>query len=133
MRQDEIEHLLEDPIKNHERIIQMTQPTQPAVVYKDYTGKQPSLPSVADNGDEPPLFSDEQIDVVAQALAGLRLEFQEMIDDATAQLRAMEQRVAVLEGQLSVMMNLINTIVGNGKSIEASEMTKTTRRVKRTT
>ena len=126
MRQDEIEHLFEDPVKNHERIMQILQPPQPAVVYKDYTGKQPSLPGVADNGDDqqPPLFSDEQIDVVAQALADLRLEFQDAIDATVAPLRAMEQRVAVLEGQLSVMMNLINTIVGSGKSIEASE-TKT--------
>lgn len=42
------------------------------------------------------------------------------------------EQVAVMQGQMSVLMNLIGTIVGNGKSIEASE-TKTTRRVRRTT
>ena len=54
-RTKRLEHLLEaDPVKDHERIMQMLQPTQPAVVFKEYTGEQPPLPG---NGDEPPLYS----------------------------------------------------------------------------
>jgi hypothetical protein len=46
------------------------------------------------------LFSDEQIDALAQVLAQtrteLRMDFQNMLDDATGLLR---ERVAALEGQ----------------------------------
>ena len=48
-------------------------PTPPAIIYKDYTGEQPSLldnTNGNDNGNgEQPLFSEEQIDVIAQAIA----------------------------------------------------------------
>ena len=47
--------------------MQATRPP-PMIIHKEYTGKQAPLP---DNGDElelPSLFSDEQIDVIAQAL-----------------------------------------------------------------
>jgi hypothetical protein len=139
MRQDineELEHLLEEPVKNHERIMQMLQPTQPAVVYKDYTGKQPSR--VLDdtngngNGELPPLLSDEQIDVFAQVLAETRSqvrdEFQAMVADAVGPLT---EAVAVLQGQVSVLMNLIGGRVNNNTVKEASETkTKTVRRVR---
>jgi hypothetical protein len=131
---EELERLLElDPIKAHERIMQATRPP-PMIIHKEYIGEQPPLP---DNGDElPSLFSDEQIDVIAQAFADLRTEmrgeFQDMINDAMGPL--MEQ-VAVMQGQMSVLLSLINTIVGNSNNSikEASETkTKTVRRVRQT-
>lgn len=135
---DDLERLMEDPMRNHEKIMQRLQPILPTIVHKEYTGRQPAL--VDDNngnGNEPPLFSDEQIDVVAAAMAELRIamrdEFATMIENTMGSLT---EQVATLQGQMSVMMNLINTIVSNGnnkgndtKSIEASEV-KTTRRVR---
>ena len=133
---ERLEHLLEiDPRVAHDRIMQATRPSMPMIVHKEYTGTQPPLATDVDDGDElPPLFSDEQIDVIAAALAEMRNEFRDMVSDAMAPLT---EQVAVLQGQMSVMMNLIGSIVsnnGNGnnnssKSIEASE-TRTTRRVR---
>jgi predicted DNA-binding ribbon-helix-helix protein len=85
-----------------------------------------------DDSDQPPLFSDEQIDTIAQALADLRVdmrtEFQSMIDDAVGPLT---EAVAVLQGQVSVLMNLIGSLVNNNTVKEASETkTKTVRRVR---
>ena len=137
---EQLEHLLDiDPRVAHDRIMRATRPPMPMIVRKEYSGKQPPLPSVADNADElPPLFSDEQIDVIAAALAEMRVEmrseFRDMVNDLMAPLT---EQVAVLQGQMSVMMDLIGSIVGNNgngnnnssKSIEASE-TRTTRRVR---
>jgi hypothetical protein len=130
IRQDEIEHLFDDPVKNYERIMEMTRPP-PVIVHKEYTGGQPSLA----NGDDQPLppIDDDMIEAVAQALAEtssrLRDEFQSMVNDAVAPLT---EQVATLQGQVSVLMNLIGVIVGNNNSIkEASETKiKTVRRVR---
>ena len=142
MIEEEIENLLEtDPIAAHERIMQMTRPGLPTIVHKEYTGRQPALDSNG-NGNEPPLFSDEQIDTVAQALADMRIElrdeFASMIEEATGSLT---EQVAVLQSQVSVLLNLIGTLVSNGngngngngnsnssKSVEAIETR--TRRVR---
>ena len=132
IRQDEIEHLFDDPVKNHERIMEMTRPP-PVIVHKEYTGKQPPLT----NGDDQPLppINDDMIEAVAQALAEtssrLRDEFQSMVSDAVGPLT---EQVAVLQGQVNVLLSLIGSIVGNsnGNSVkEASETkTKTVRRVR---
>ena len=137
-RDDELERLIEgDPVKNHERIMQMMRPTLPNVIHKEYT-RQPSLiDDTNGNGNEPPPLSDEQIDVVAAALSELRIEmrdeFQTMVTDAMGPLT---EQVATLQGQIGVLLSLIGAIVsnnngnGNGsKSIEASEV-RTTRRVR---
>ncbi len=130
---EELEQLLEaDPVKNHERIMQMI---QPAVVYKDYIGRQPSLTDDTNGNGEQPLFSDEQIDTIAQAMADLRSdmrsEFQNMVADAVGSLT---EQVAVLQGQVGVLINMISSIIGNNNSNsvkEASETkTKTVRRVR---
>jgi hypothetical protein len=130
MINEELERLLElDPVKAHDQIMRATRPP-PVIVHKEYLGRQPALIDDTNgngNGEQPP-FSDEQIDIVAQALADLRSEFQDAVAPLTEQ-------VAVLQGQVNVLLSLIGSIVGNngnGKSIEASE-TKTTRRVRRTT
>jgi hypothetical protein len=132
---EEIEDLLEtDPIAAHTKIMEMTR-SQPVIVHKEYLGKQPFDNN--DNGNDQPLLTDDQIDVVAAALvelrAKLRDEFQTMMDTSIAPLA---EAVAVLQGQVSVLMNLIGTLVSNGngngngiKSVEASEI-KTTRRVR---
>jgi hypothetical protein len=67
------------------------------------------------DGDvEPPPFNDEQMDIIAAALAETKMDLQARIDDATATL---SQRLAVLEGKLDLLTNLL----GN-KSYEASEV-----------
>ena len=133
----EIENLLEtDPIAAHERIMQMTRP-QPVIVYKEYTGRQPfdDNNNGNGNGNEPPPFTDEQIDIVAAAMAELRIylrdEFQDALDAAMA---PWTEAVAVLQAQMNIVLSLIanNNNNGNGnnaKSIEASEI-RTTRRVR---
>jgi hypothetical protein len=134
MMTQDIEHLFElDPVKAHERIMQATRPP-PVIVHKEYRGTQPSRRDNG-NGDDQPISTDDMImiDAVAQALAEtrnqLRDEFQSMIEDAVGSLT---EEVAMLQGQMSVIINLINTIVsnnGNGsKMIEAE--TKTTRKVR---
>lgn len=77
-------------------------------------------------------FPDELIDSLAEVLVQvradfqasvdaacerLRAEFQVTVDDATAALR---ERVATLEGQLSVLVSLVTNTDG-GRSLEASE------------
>jgi hypothetical protein len=130
MIKEELEHLLElDPVKAHDAIMRATRPP-PMIIHKEYTGKQPQL--LPDDSDQPPLFSDEQIDVVAQALADLRIEmrgeFQDMVDTAVGPLT---EAVAVLQGQVSVLMNLIGSLVNNNTVKEASATkTKTVRRVR---
>jgi hypothetical protein len=129
---EELERLLElDPVKNHERIMEMTRPP-PVIVHKEYTGRQPSL----SNGDEPPSLpiDDDMIEALAQALPETRIqlrdEFQSMVNEA---IGALTEQVAVLQGQVSVLLNLIGSIVGNNNSSvkEASETrTKTVRRVR---
>ena len=85
IRQDEIEHLFDDPVKNHERIMEMTRPP-PVIVHKEYTGRQPSLA----NGDDQPLSTDDMIEALAQALAETRIqlhdEFQSMVNEAVGPL-----------------------------------------------
>ena len=130
IRQDEIEHLFDDPVKNHERIMEMTRPP-PVIVHKEYTGRQPSLA----NGDDQPLSTDDMIEALAQALAETRIqlhdEFQSMVNEAVGPLT---EQVAVLQGQVNVLLSLIGSIVGNNNNSsvkEASETrTKTVRRVR---
>jgi hypothetical protein len=122
MINEELDRLLElDPVKNHQRIMEMTRPP-PVVIHKEYTGKQPSLP---DNGEQL-LFSDEQIDTIAQALAELRAdlrdEWQAAIDKAITELRGekdLHEAIAELRGQLAVVMNLF----GNGPKLFEAEQT----------
>ena len=95
-------------------------------------GLQPPLPDDANgNGNDPPLFNDDQLGVLAQAIADLRIEFQGMVDNAVGPLK---EAVAVLQGQVSTLLSLINTIVSNNNNSgikEASETrTKTVRRVR---
>lgn len=145
---DELERLVEvcDPIASHKRIMDLTRP-QPVVIHKEYTGRQPSRATSADNGnDQLPLIDDSMIDAVAEALAAtrneLRDEFQNMIENTIGsladQVAMLQSQTATLQGQVSVLMNLIGTLVNNGgnngnsKSIEASEIQTTLRvRVRR--
>ena len=113
---EELERLLElDPVKAHERIMEMTRPP-PVVIHKEYTGKQPTLLDDTNGNGEQPLFSDEQIDTIAQALAELRAdlrdEWQAAIDKAITELRGekdLHEAIAELRGQLAAVMNLFAT------------------------
>jgi hypothetical protein len=81
---------------------------------------------------EPPAFTDFQMDVISTVLAETRMEFQSAIDALTDALNAVKQRVAMVEGQLSVVVAMIGNDNGRGvKTIEAKESkTKTVRKVK---
>jgi hypothetical protein len=98
-----------------------TQSTPPALVHKtnaearirqaDEAGKCEAMPrfSSIQSAELAPPFSDDQIDTLADAIAQLRDEFNE--------------RIATLEGQLSMLM----TVIGNGagaKEFEASEVVR---------
>jgi hypothetical protein len=120
---ERLERLLEDdPQVAHDQIMRATRPPMPMIVYKEYSGRQRPLTSVAHNGDEQPLqFSDDQIDVLAQALVDLRSEFQSMVDDAISPLR---ERLAWLEGEIAMLTTLLgnNNSSNNSRSFEASEI-----------
>ena len=66
------------------------------------------------NGDndittEPPLFDEDQVEAIAAALAQQRQELASMLDQAIAPLR---ERIAVLEGQIGMLM----VMLGNGNN-----------------
>jgi hypothetical protein len=125
---ERLERLLEiDPLVAHDHIMRATRPPMPMVVHKEYSGIQPPLTTVAHNGDEQPLqFSDDQIDVLAQALVDQRSEFQSMVDDAMSPLR---ERLARLEGEMAMLATLLsnNNNSNNSRNIEASEIIRKVR------
>ena len=140
---EELERLLElDPVKAHDQIMRATRPP-PVIVHKEYLGEQPSRRDNGNgNGEDQPMSTDDMImiDAVAQALAETRIqlhdEFQGMIEDAVGTLT---EAVAVLQGQVSTLLSVIGSIVGNNNNgnanggVEASETktrTKTVRRVR---
>jgi hypothetical protein len=60
-------------------------------------------------------FTDNQLEILAAAMAEIN---RDMMDDALAPLL---ERIATLEGQISVLMALLNP---NSKTIEASEVVR---------
>jgi hypothetical protein len=68
------------------------------------------------NGDEPPLFNDEQLDVLAQMIVDIRQDVRDMIDDAVAPLK---ERIASLEGSINMLMAMIGD---TNRSFESSEV-----------
>ena len=119
-----------DPVKAHDAIMRATRPP-PMIIHKEYTGKQPQL--IPDDSDQPPLFSDEQIDDVAQALATCASRCAVSFKHGRHAVGPLTEAVAVFQGQVSVLMNLIGSIVNNNNNSvkEASETkTKTVRRVR---
>ena len=62
------------------------------------------------------MFTEDQVEVIAQVIAEIRGEYQDAIAEAVAPLR---DRILALEAQLSMLTTLIG---GNGKSFEASEV-----------
>jgi hypothetical protein len=136
---DELDRLMGDPVKNHERIMQMLRPTLPNIIHKEYTRQPALIDDTNGNGnDQLQLLTDDLIDALAQALAEtrneLRVEFQAMVDTAMASLT---EEVAVLQAQMNIVLSLIannNNSNGNSssKTIEASETVRKVR-VRRST
>jgi hypothetical protein len=89
----------------------------PAIVHK--TRDNANVFDVPDNGSPPP-FDDLQIDIVATVIAEIRAETQDAIDAAVAPL---QQRVAVLEGQVSMLVALLGADANN-RSVESSEVVR---------
>jgi hypothetical protein len=92
--------------------MEATQPVMPAIVHKTILGKVQAVPF---DDDAPPL-TDDQIEILADVLAQIRIEFRDTIDDAIAPLR---ERIAVLEGQISILTSLLGS--DSSRSFEASE------------
>lgn len=108
-----------DPEGMHDAVMAATRPRElPHVgqlVHKEFSGRQlPGRTLPGDANDDDPMTAD-QIEIISMVLAEVTIEFQNAIADAAAPLR---ERIAVLEGQLSMLTNLIG---GNGRSFEASE------------
>jgi hypothetical protein len=119
VERERLDSLLEaDPIASHDAIMAATAVPVPAVVFKEYDRRQVPLidDTDTDNGDvDPPPFTYEQMDVMAEVLAQTKLDLAAQIEAAIAPL---SQRLAVLEGQMS----LLTALLGNSKSYEASEV-----------
>jgi hypothetical protein len=110
----------EDPQLAHRSIMEATRPPMPAIIHKRFVGKQPLTATDDDTGDvEPPPLSDEQVDVIAAALAETRIEFADTINDLRDRLDDMRDRVASLEEAMSVLTNMIGD--GSNKSFVATE------------
>ena len=88
----------------------------PPIVHKTVFGNEPAFPATAENAVAPP-FDDDQIDIIATVIAELRQDMQAMVDAALAPLR---ERIASIEGQLTVLMTLLGADAS--RSIEASEV-----------
>jgi hypothetical protein len=123
--------LLDDPLRAHDAIMQALTPMS-AIVHKDYDAGSAEPPD-DDNGQHQPMpFPDELIDSLAEVLVEVRTDFQATVDGASERLRAefqttvedatavLRERVAILEGQLSVVASLVTNTDGN-RSLEASE------------
>ena len=96
--------------------------TLPPIVYKVRNGSitDDSYASLIGYDDNPP-FTDEQIDIVAQALAETRIELRSEIEVMIANaMSEVKERISRIEGQLDVLMMLLS---GDGgiKSLEATE------------
>jgi hypothetical protein len=132
----EIESLMEtDPIAAHTKIMEMTR-SQPVIVHKEYTGRQPFDDN--ENGDPLPMSSDEQIDVLAAVIVemknDLRAEFQNIVENAVGsladQVAMMQAQVNVLQGQVSTLLSVIgnNTNSGTRSIVRSIEATETVRK-----
>ena len=136
---DELDRLMGDPVKNHERIMQMLRPTLPNIIHKEYTRQPALIDDTNGNGnDQLQLLTDDLIDALAQALAEtrneLRVKFQAMVDTAMAPLN---EEVAVLQAQMNIVLSLIannnnSNDNSSSKTIEASETVRKVR-VRRST
>ena len=100
-----------DPEAEHDAIMAATRVPMPAIVHKTIEGKcaAPRIFNDNNNGDDQPsTFTAEQIEQLADVLAEFsmqfRMELEDTIDNAVAPLRS---RIAVLEGQLSMLTSLL--------------------------
>jgi hypothetical protein len=104
----------------------------PHIVYKTRDNNSDNTDVLPGDHDQP-VFSDEQLDVMAAVLAELRAElrdeWQAAIDKVVSELRAekdLHEAIAELRGQLAAVMNL----VGNGNGGKLFETEQTIRQLK---
>jgi len=105
----------------------------PHIVHKIKDNNSDDVDVLPDDNDQWPVFSDEQLDVIAAALAeicaDLRDEWQAAIDKAVTELRGerdLHEAIAELRGQLAAVMNLF----GNGNDVKLFEAEQTIRKLK---
>ena len=104
----------------------------PHIVYKTRESNSDGTDVLPGDNDQWPVFSDEQLDVIAAALAETRVElrdeWQAAIDKAVTELRGeqdLHEAIAELRGQLAAVMN-----VGNGNGAKLFEAEQTVRKLK---
>ena len=110
----------------------------PQIVHKTYNGDNRPTPAPYFAEEQPP-FTEEQVDIVAGALAGLRQEFRELIaaevtrlERTIAELRdadSVRSEISELRGALST---LLNKSADGSRSLElsATEVVRRERRVR---
>jgi hypothetical protein len=112
---------LHDPEAEHDAVMAATRvPTQ--IFYKTNDNARVLLPNDDDNGDDPipPLFTDEQLDLLASVLAEFSMQQQSRIDDAVAATTGpLKDRIATLEGSINTLMAMLND---NNRSIETPKL-----------
>jgi hypothetical protein len=94
----------------------------PHIVYKTRENHSDDTDVLPGHNDQWPPFNDEQIDIIARALAGMRDEWQAAIEKAITELRGekdLHEAIAELRGQLAAVMNLF----GNGPKLFEAEQT----------
>ena len=105
----------------------------PHIVRKTRESNSDGTDVLPGDNDQWPMFSDEQLDVIAAALAETRVELRDewraAIDKAITELRGerdLHEAIAELRGQLAAVMNL----VGNGNGPKLFEAEQTVRKLK---
>jgi hypothetical protein len=116
MREDLERRQAEDPLGAFE-LQQMQRAGPPAMVFKTHDNEI-GFQNCNPIADVPP-FSDEQTEIMAAVIAGLRQELQDAVDATIAPLR---ERCARLEGQIT----MLTTMLGGdaSRSFEASEVVR---------
>ena len=112
----------------------------PRIIYKMREDNGDGTDALPGDNDQWPVFSDEQLDVIAAVLAetraelraDMRDEIQAAIDKAVTELRGerdLHEAIAELRGQLAAVM----TLVDNGNGLKLFEAEQTVRQVKMST
>ena len=113
----------DDPEAMHDEVMEATRvlrSTGSQLVHKTMEGKI-GIPKFSNGDGDAPPFTDLQNEVLADAIAQIRMELQDTIASAIADAVApLRDRIANLEGQISMLTALLGDS-NRSKTFEASE------------